>query len=273
MKNGEPFDPLYHATSHSQEGDRQELTHRTQGSDAGVRLRTERVGFNAEDLVTGSRGLRNSAAQGIDLDSPDAGIPTDRVPIFRMSTVEPFIVQGDFCDHAWKLRNQFDQKMRASQSADPAENPLTYVCSENEYQFISATTEYVFDAELVFHFLDTLREWARKNLGASHASTPRIQIYVGGSYRHLAKDDIKVLWHYFLCLTPDKSKMRPIKLSLESVSEGLNRDSLSVSTVTSITLKFNQLLVHDAARAYAIRQVRSSMWPADGMVFLDGYLW
>jgi hypothetical protein len=266
MKNVEPHDSVSESLLRNQDGNRPALTRRTQAQDLETKLYAAPVEANPQNLPLGPRQQLEQAAS-------DAAFAVDEEHATPTAAREPFVIQGDFWDQARKLRNQFDQKMIHSQSADPNENPLTYVCCENEYQFLGATAERVFDGELIFEFLDTLRAWAQNNLKTYHASTPRIHIYVGGSHRHLAKDAVEIRWHYVFCLTPDQSRVRPIKLSLESASDGVLQNGLGVSTVANIRLKFNELLVHDAARPYGIREIRGSMQPRHGMLLLDGYLW
>lgn len=189
------------------------------------------------------------------------------------SRPEPFCVQSDFYDQAATLRNQFERIVLSATSTDPTANPLTYAYSENAYHFIAATAERIFSADQLFSLLDRLRVWARERLGATHASTPRVQIYTRGSYRHFAMDDIRVGWHYLFSVTRDEKRTRRVNVLLESASEILDGFGLGVRRVARVKLSFNELLVHDAKRAYAIDGGKGSTNPSEALVLLDGYLW
>jgi hypothetical protein len=221
---------------------------------AGPEAESTRV---AEDLSFGSK---------YEMNEPSA-ISNDR------SILEVFRVQDNFYDQAQALREEFERTIASASSTDQATNPLTYAYSQNAYHFLTASAERVFNADLLFSLLDSLRAWARQNLGARHASTPRVQIYVRGSHRIFAKDDIFVGWHYILSLTRGEKHVRKANVILESASASLDSVKFGVSRVERIRLKYNDLLVHDAKRAYGIDGVKCSVNPLEGLVLLGGYLW
>jgi hypothetical protein len=194
------------------------------------------------------------------------------VSICKLPT-EAFLVQDDFYDQATTLRTQFEQVVSSITSTDPATNPFTYAFCENAYQFIAASSERIFNANLLFCLLDRIRAWARQNLGATHASTPRVQLYIQGSHRNLAKDDIRVGWHYLFSLTRNEKQARRANVILESASEILEGVGFKVSRVERVNLSFNDFLVHDAKRLYGIDRVKGSANPIEGMLLLGGYLW
>jgi Family of unknown function (DUF6065) len=201
------------------------------------------------------------------------GTNRDDVPSQGRSRLESFYVEKDFYDQAALLRNQFERAISSASSTGPTVNPLTFAYSENAYQFIAATAERMFNADLLFSLLDRLRAWARQSVGATHASTPRVQVYVHGSQRHIAKDDIRVGWHFLLSLTRDEKQTRRVEVLLESASEISGRVGVGVSRVDRIKLNFNELLVHETKCAYGIDRVKGSTNPLEGLVLLEGYLW
>jgi hypothetical protein len=185
----------------------------------------------------------------------------------------PFLIQSDFYDQASRLRTQFDRMFSTLAPTDPSANPLVYAYSQDAYQFLSASADRVFSADLVFGLLSRLRAWATESVGATHASTPRVQIYIGGSHRHVARDDVDVRWHYLISLTQSARRTRHINLVVESGHHGAQGAGTSVSRLAKIQLKFNELLVHDARQPYGVELAKGSVNPLEGMVLLDGYVW
>lgn len=187
--------------------------------------------------------------------------------------VAPFFIQNDFYDQASTLRSQFERVASAVSSMDPSVNPFLYAYTEHAYQIITATAERIFTADLLFSLLDRLRAWASQNLRVTHASTPRVQVCIGGSRRHFAKDDIRARWHYLLSLTRNEKHADRVKVLVESGCDDLDGVGAGVTQVTTLKLTFNELLVHDARRAYGIHRSSGSINPAKAIVLLDGYLW
>jgi hypothetical protein len=195
------------------------------------------------------------------------------VPLKDQSRLQSYYVEKDFYDQAATLRHQLERAVSSAISTDPTVNPLIYAYSENAYQFLAASAERVFSADLLFTLLERLRAWARQRLGTSYASTPRVQVYIKGSQRHFAKDNVQAGWHYLLCLTQTEKRTRPVGVLLESASQLLDGVGFFVSSVNRVKLNSNELLVHDARRAYRIDRVKGSTDPLEGKVLLDGYLW
>jgi Family of unknown function (DUF6065) len=186
--------------------------------------------------------------------------------------LEPFRIENDFYDQAAALRDQFE-RVASQASIDPSSDALLFTYAEDVYQFVSANATRVFSADLLFGFLDRLRSWAGKELGAMHASTPRVQIYIRGSHRNFAKDDIRARWHYLLSLTRNKKQAKRVNILLESASAKTDGTRLRLNQVARVALDFNELLVHDARGAYGIEQVKEPTNPVGGVVLLEGYLW
>jgi Family of unknown function (DUF6065) len=186
----------------------------------------------------------------------------------------PFHIESDFFGQAEALRAQFEKQASSGGALETGENPFRYMYMENAYQCITASADHVFTQDVLLTFVDRLRAWAREKLGASHASSPRIRIYVNGSRRVVVRDDINVKWHYLFSLTRSPSrKAARMKILLESTPGRTGSRLLNVGRIVSASLDFNQLLVHDVKMAYGIDAPKASMNPQEGNIILDGYLW
>jgi hypothetical protein len=263
----------------------------SRSSKGSIQQRYGREAHEASENASPARSDRESWAQGneeaVGSHLQDSSVQEDHrlplriedqsrecaTPLGPARPAEPFYIENDFYDQASDLRSQFERVALAVSSMDPSANPFLYAHSEDAFQFITATAERIFAPDLLFSLLDRLRAWARQNLGVTHASTPQVKVYHGGSYRHFAKDDIRVSWHYLLSLTRDKKQAKRVKIFLESGSEGLGGPGFAVTKVTRFQLALNQLLVHDTRQAYGIDRDKGSTSPVAGTVLLDGYLW
>jgi hypothetical protein len=184
-------------------------------------------------------------------------------------------VESEFFEQAVTLQLQFANKAAAPVSFGAANCLFSYVYYPNAFQCLTVNAEQVFSQELVFDLLNGLRAWARENLRAQHASTPCVRIYVNGCARRVIRDDVNAKWHYLLCLTRLSGRTSAkVSVVVDSVSGDL-RDKLTLgaSRVLTTKLDFNELLVHDVSQPYGIKVSNVSADPAEGVVFLDGYIW
>lgn len=183
------------------------------------------------------------------------------------------LVEDDFYEKAEVIRSQFEKQVTSTIPWE-ADNPLVYTFAERAYQFLSANVDNIFTRDSLLDFMDRLRAWSRQTLGVTHASSPRLRVYVKGCWRALLRDDASTQWHYLYCLTRNGSdRTGRLKLLSSSFSKTARNYALSAGRVINHEFRFNQLLLHDSAKAYAIDSVRSSMNPIDGLVVLDGHLW
>lgn len=233
---------------------------------------------NETMMVAGDTGemsdSRKEGASRQEVERPSLGAERQSrsVTLGSAARLERFWVEKDFYDRALMLREQFQHVISSVNPTDPTANPLTYAYQENAYQLVAASAERVFSADLLFSLLDRLRAWARQNLGATHASTPRLHVYINGNQRCFAKDDIRAGWHYLLSLTRNEKPSRQVRVLLESASE-IWDSRFGLGRVTRVNLDFNAILIHDAKRAYGIDRFKGSTNPSEGFVLLDGYLW
>ncbi len=184
-----------------------------------------------------------------------------------------FLIESNFYQRAEMLWSQFDMRLSPPAHLPANNSPLVYAYSQNAYRHLVGMGENLFGHEILFDFLDRLRAWAQPTLGASYASTPRVQVYIDNCWRRILRDDIKVRWHYVFSLTPSAKHNRKIKIMTDSGPGDGVGFALTVGKVAHITLNFNELLVHDASGPYGVDDARASMNPLEGSVFLDGYLW
>jgi hypothetical protein len=148
-------------------------------------------------------------------------------------------------------------------------NPFSFLLATSEYQCIAASADRILDTNLLLRFTKSVRTWGQRTLGTSHASTPRLTIYIQGCWRNVIPDEVGAKWHYMLCLTPGrKGRIGRVKICRVTAEEGYN-----ARHVWSEQLGFNELLLHLASQPYGIADLKVSRNPLEGLIFLDGYLW
>jgi hypothetical protein len=184
----------------------------------------------------------------------------------------PIRVEEHFYETAGTLRRQIENRVAPPNGLADAASPLRYAYSEQIYQHLTAMAEEMLTRDILFDLLDRLRSWAQKSLGASYASTPRMQIYIDRCWRKIVRDDINAKWHYILCLTQNPKHRRMIKLLTDSTPNGQNA-RFTVGRVVTIELHFNELLVHDSGIPFGIADTKASTNPLEGAIYLDGYFW
>lgn len=208
------------------------------------------------DMLSATREMTQYPQQN---EEPDSGGPL-------------FYVQTNFCTEVHSLRSQFDAAIAGSQETDDSSIALTYAFRQDAYQFLTASSERLFARDAVEALMEQLRLWANAAVEASHVSTPQARVFINGCRRDFAQDDVTAQWHYILSLTRKETK-KPTCVELLSRKLSANDGQSAVDEVTSFRLEFNQLLVHRTDCAYAIRPLKASMNPLEGVLFLDGYLW
>lgn len=186
------------------------------------------------------------------------------------------LLESEFFSRADTLWEQLQHALMArtengsENSSENAFRPLTQVRSDRAYNFLLATAERVFTHELVRGFLNSLRQWGKEKLDASHVSTPQVHVYVKGCHRDLVPDAVRTQWHYLYSLT--RSGTPSVRLLGE---DGLEKKRfwIALSSITNVQLRFNQLLVHETCQAYGLEGPRRATEPLDGAILLHGYLW
>lgn len=187
---------------------------------------------------------------------------------------QEFYLYSNFSGLAGSLREQFEKKISGAIEVNDGLTPLLYAYCPDSYQFLTASAERIFSAELLDELLEKMRTWAGEILDGTHVSTPQLRVFVNGCYRDLLRDNVEARYHWVLSLARNgKQKIGQITVATETVSADAESASMSVDHLVSLDLEFNQLLVHEAANAYAIKPAKGSMDPALGAVFLDGYIW
>jgi hypothetical protein len=175
-------------------------------------------------------------------------------------------LEKDFFEGAVALRAQLEQA--CAESSGDGVGPLSRVEAGKAYSFLMATAERVFPHALVLSFLSRLRGWGLEHLGARHASTPQIHVYLDGCGRAMAPDATPAGHHYLYSLT----RAEPARLHIL----GGGRRSwlgIGVSHLAGVRLDFNNLLVHSTDLAYAVDGPRGARSAVGATVFLHGYIW
>lgn len=176
-------------------------------------------------------------------------------------------VESEFFDRAEILWEQIGRSVTGGESES---SHLRRVGSSSAYTLLLATADQVFTQDLTLAFLNRIRRWGRETLGARHASTPQVHIYVEGCRRALAPDAPRTRRHYLYSLT--RSETAIVRLLEE---DGFQKKwfRISVNRVANFQLRFNQFLVHETHQAYAIEGPQRAALPLEGMILLHGYLW
>jgi hypothetical protein len=183
-----------------------------------------------------------------------------------------FLVENDFYRDANRLRLQLEDSFSTQNQVGIT--PLTYVFSENRYQFLTASSESVLTRVSLQEFLEHLGNWGESKLGASHVSTPQVRVYIGGCKRSVLQDAVMLGWHYMLSLTKDQRSRKNDRVRIMIPDRPGREDKLlSTCNLVDSDLKFNRLLIHDTQNAYGIEPATTLMNPLDGTIFLDGYFW
>lgn len=180
-------------------------------------------------------------------------------------------VGSDFYSKAQTLRSEFDKAMLGEHGQYGGMTPLTYAYYKDAYQFLTAGAERCFSEEVLADLVETLEQWARNVLGASHVSTPQVRVYIRGCSRQLFRDEVTAPWHFMLSLTANDSSRRSGRIRILPEKDSLSKISIN-KVVTSVPV-FNQLLVHSTHDSYSIEGVETSVNPLEGTVLLDGYMW
>lgn len=178
---------------------------------------------------------------------------------------DPLLEQG-FFDRADTLWEQFSHTLSTGEKSNGG--TLRQVASPDNYTFLLATADQVFTHDLVLGFLHRLRAWGKQKLGARHASTPQIHVYVNGCLRRLAPDATQARWHYLYSLS--HSETFGIRLV---IGDGGKRLGIALRHIARFHLPFNQLLVHQAQMAYALDGPKRTKNPLESTILLHGYLW
>jgi len=181
-------------------------------------------------------------------------------------------VEDSFYAEANLLRSQLEDALPARDHAGIT--PLTYIFSENRFQYLSASMDSVFPAECTRQLVETLADWADRELSTSHVSTPQVRVYVRGCRRSVLQDAVMLGWHYMLCLTRNEGsrKRDQVRMMILNRPDRHNR-LIGACDLLHAELTFNRLIVHDTQHAYGIEPELSSMDPLLGTIILDGYLW
>jgi hypothetical protein len=186
------------------------------------------------------------------------------------SSVEPFWLQSNFFDKAEVLRSDFEKAV-ASIDSEAGIASLAYLYSANAYQCLGGWPSEIFNRDVLSEFLQQLSTWAGQRLRASRVSAPRLRVYIKGCSRVIARDDAKAKWHYILSLTRNsRNRLAEVKLLADAaeVEEG----GTLIGNLSTVKVRFNDLLVHDLRSAYGISDAMGSMNPSDCTIFLDGYI-
>lgn len=183
----------------------------------------------------------------------------------KTAAIGNVFLEAEFFDRADTLWEQLEKTL--GQAASNGSGFLRQVSSAGAYAFLLATADQIFAQDSVLAFLNRMRRWGEERLGALHASTPQIHIYVDGCHRELAPDAIRTRWHYLYSLT--RSEAASVRLLGD---DGLRekRFGIALSRVTRFQLPFNQ---HETSQAYAIDAPKRTMEPLEGAILLHGYLW
>lgn len=176
--------------------------------------------------------------------------------------------EADFFDGADALRARFDEA--CARGAGNGVDALSRVDACGAYSFLMATAEQVFPHAVVLGFLSRLREWGMEHLGARHASTPQIHVYVDGCARALAPDATPAKHHYLYSLTRGDGACIRVLGSSNGHRKFLG---IGVSHLASVSLRFNDLFVHEANLAYGIEGPRGAKDLPGAAVLLHGYIW
>lgn len=174
--------------------------------------------------------------------------------------------ESEFFERADTLWGQLARGLTVE--APSATGPLQQIRAASQCTYLMATADQVFTHELMLAFLSRLRQWAKQSLDARHASTPQVHVYQDGCERALLSDAVPARWHYLYSLT------RPEPASIRLLEPNPRKWlGIAVTRVANLSLAFNQLLVHETCRAYALDAPRLARKPLDGAILLHGYLW
>jgi hypothetical protein len=180
-------------------------------------------------------------------------------------------VESGFYKEADALRTELDQQILSVQHAG-TRSPFVHLFAANEYQCITASADRIFERDVLLRLMTRIRQWAEATLGARHATTPRLTIYMDGCWRRVLQDEVRANWHYILCLTSQgKQGAGHVKIGAETSSNP--RSKFNGDDLKRVRLIFNQVLVHETRWPWGIDDVKPAREPIEAMVLLDGYLW
>jgi hypothetical protein len=179
-----------------------------------------------------------------------------------------FHFKDNFFDGATAMRGHFEQAIVDS-AVNGGVTPFNFAFCSGVYQFLTSSAERVFPSDLTEAFAQAVRSWAAEVESVSGSSTPQVRIYMGGCNRKLAQDNVSQPWHYILGLSIGiRSRASELRVLRRN-----NDDGSSDHEAILLPFNFNRLIIHRATYPYSIKSGARSMDPADGLVFLDGYLW
>ncbi len=181
--------------------------------------------------------------------------------------VKDCFLERNFFKDADALWAQLESTLTVARNGS---GPLTRVEVPGAYTFLMTTPDRVFKQDLVLSFLNDLRQWGKEKVGARHASTPQIHVYIDRCQHELARDATRARWHYLYSLARNKAAI------VRLLAEGSVRKKtfpISLNRVTNFQLQFNQFLVHETCQAYALQGPRRTTQPLEGAILFHGYLW
>lgn len=188
-----------------------------------------------------------------------------------------FIDDG-FHKGAQGLRNHFEG-LQGDPVAVPAGRFVwDYWSVKDQYRLLRTPAYHYFPPELYQRFHEELVLWGRNNLGCWDISPPWLSCYVDGSFQEFHRDIPHGTWAYVYSLCPKRlgflggetELLRPEVLSLWTAPtprEGYEKSAV----LTSITPKFNRLVVFDGRVPHRVRRVEHAPSMVDGRLVIHGW--
>lgn len=152
--------------------------------------------------------------------------------------------------------------------------PLVYSFTPDGPRSLIASPVGGFWDPPVLAFMDHLQAWAGDHLSSLHISTPNLTVFLEGMGRLPSRDLVKGRWHYLYCCSPNPDTVAVVSVNRAAAeSDPKHNAFIDLELVDQVRIGPGDLLVHGAQSEYAIDPLKTSMNPANALVFLNGYLW
>ncbi len=184
----------------------------------------------------------------------------------RFLTVERFFSDAD------SLRAQFAWRIAITRMRGAA--VLVEAAETDLYRFLGGAADRVFTQEMVTTFLSALRAWAQTAIGVSHASSPQVQVFSRGCWLIPNRDAKPTKWQYLYQMNRPSTGGAGTRVTLVPLEDADRNSLFQVGRAVGLEVKFNTLLVFEAAFGYGVDRVHNGTEdPISSAAFLVGSLW
>lgn len=172
-----------------------------------------------------------------------------------------------------KIRHDVERLLASVEESPAAGSELSYIFIRKQLcmlgcqgTVLSPTTIATFEADL--------RDLTATKAECPLSSSPYLRMFVKGSFRDWGKDDVPGGYYYVVAIGgPSNSCLHVPTINIELGSSHLSETPRHTPKIAQIDLTPGRVIVHGTTLQYKISSESSSADPAEGLIFVDGYIW